>query len=258
MSYVRPSSTAAFASWVGEVAYTRPAANAAKTDWLEGEIREPLITATSSASGASLAWAVSVGSSAGTSTADGTHSERTPEPILGSAFVIGTGNAAGVTKGDAFGAATAQAVGGSIIRSTGTASGVSSAFAHSLIWLTSTGTASGSSIADGRGIFNKDFAGKCLAGSSVQGRSLVTATSTGYCFGRASVLSNYRPRARVQRPAVPTFSTDGRATGTSFGRATVGRKQKWRKVPVLIPQFGNPAVGNIKASSRASGVSAHG
>lgn len=258
MSYVRPSSTAAFASWVGEVAYTRPVANAAKTDWLEGEIREPLITATSSASGVSLAWAVSTGSSAGASTADATHSDRTPEPILGSAFVIGTGNAAGVTKGNAYGVATAPASGYALITATGSAFGTSSAFALSLIWLTSTGAASGSSLADGRGIFNKDFAGKCLAGSSAQGRSLVTATSTGYCFGRASVLSNYRPRARVHRPPVPTFSTDGLATGTSFGRATVGRKPKWRKVPVLIPQFGNHAVGSIRASSRVTGVSVHG
>lgn len=258
MSYVRPSSTAAFASWAGELAYARPAANAAKTDWLEGEIREPLITATSSASGVLLAWAVATGSSTGSSTADATHSDRTPEPILGSAFVVGTENAAGATKGDAYGVATAQAVGEALVVSTGTASGVSSAFAPSLIWLTSTGAASGSSLADGRGIFNKDFAGKCSASSAVQGRSLVTATSAGSCFGRASVLSNYRPRARVQRAPTPTFSTDGRATGTSFGRATVGRKPKWRKVQVIIPQFGNPAVGNIQASSRASGVSAHG
>ena len=258
MSYVRPSSTTASASWFGQEVYSRPLSTAAQATFWGPDIRVPVIVAGGVAQAASLAWAVSIGSSAGTSTADGMHSDRTPEPVLGSAFVIGTGNAAGVTKGDAYGVATAPASGYALITATGSAFGTSSAFAPSLIWLTSTGAASGSSLADGRGIFNKDFSGKCLAGSSAQGRSLVTAASTGYCFGRASVLSNYRPRAQVQRPTVPTFSTDGRATGTSFGRATVGRKPKWRKVPVLIPQFGNPAVGNIKASSRASGVSAHG
>lgn len=252
-----PDSTSAAFSWHDQQSEVFPDSSLAAFSWLQDR-RSPRITATSTANAASLVWAVSTGSSVGTSTADGTHSDRTPEPITGSAFVIGTENAPGVTKGEAYGAATAPAIGDALFVTVGTASGVSSAFAQSLIWLTSTGTSSGSSLADGRGIFNKDFAGKCLAGSSVQGQSLVTAISTGYCFGRASVLSNYRPRARVQRAPAPTFSTDGRATGTCYGRATVGRKTKWRKVPVLIPQFGNPAAGSVHAASRVSGVAAHG
>lgn len=257
MSYVRPSSTASGASWFGQDVYTRPSRTAAQVIFWGPEIRVPAIAAGGVAQATSMVWAVSVGTSNGAATVTPETDYRSPL-IEASSFVVGTQYVPWLTDGTALGQATAQGYGDALTTTTGAASGTSSALAGSLVTLTAVGASYGSSLADGHGIFNKDFAGKCLASSSAQGRSLVAATSTGYCFGRASVLSNYRPRARVQRPTVPTFSTDGRATGTSFGRATVGRKPKWRKVPVLIPQFGNPAVGNIKASSRASGVSAHG
>lgn len=258
MSYTRPSPSAASASWSGDEGYVRPVPSQSSVDWLESEIRRPRITSTSYANAVSLVTAVSVGSANSASTADATHSDRTPDVIYGTSFVVGTGNAAGVTKGDVSSSAVVQGYGDGLAVIVGSSQGSSSAFAPSLISLISTGTSAGTSLADGRGVFNKDFAGKCSASSAAQGRSLVTATATGLCFGRSSVLSNYRPRARVQRIPVPTFSTDGRATGTSFGRATVGRRPKWRKVPVIIPQFGNPAIGTVQGSSRVSGVPSHG
>lgn len=257
MSYTPPSSTTASASWFGQEVYSRPSRTAAQAVFWGPEIRVPVIVAGGVAQAISLAWAVSVGTSIGSATVTPETDYRSPL-IEASSFVVGTQYVPWLTDGAAVGQATAQGYGDALATTTGAAAGTSSALAGGLVTLTTFGVSYGSSIADGRGIFNKDFAGRCSASSTAQGRSLVTATATGSCFGCASVLSNYRPRVRVQRPPFPTFSADGRATGTSFGRATVGRKTKWRKVPVLIPQFGNPAAGNVQASSRASGVSAHG
>lgn len=253
MSY--PDTTAAAFSWVDQPSGIYPNGSVADFTWVQG-LRSPRIDAKSTADAVSRVTAVSVGSAMSSSLADGQTSDRTPS-IEGSSFVIGTENAVGVTKGSASGMASSSAAGYGVLIVSGFANGSAQATGYGLIWLTSIGKAEGYSLADGRGIFNKDFAGRSSSSASATAYSRASAVSVGTCHGFATVGAS-RPISGNRNPAAP-ISGSGLATGRANGRASVGKKPRWRLARVVIPMTGNPpAIGTAQAKSRVSGVSDHG